>query len=503
MKKNKNKIITILYCLLFSILCITFCSKNSPLYPMNDWVDANAFFTMGRSWLHGLIPYRDLFEQKGPLLYLIYMLGAIISYKNFIGIYIIEIIFYSVYAYIIGKISDLYLKKNFKYIVIPIILTLTSSSFAFVHGGSAEELMLPFLVGILYIFLKYLKNKEISRKELFIMGLLTGCLAMTKYTLIGISGAIMIVIFIDMLIKKEYKSLFKNILVFLLGMLIPILVFLIYFMFTHTLTEFLDEYILINIKYYGEKYTLLARFNLIFEIIKGILKQYIILFILLVIINILLLTTKVIFKITKEKLSYLFVMLLSFLGIYWGTKNFPYYFLSLYPFIILPIIYILKLIESKIKFDKKRIILIIVLISLISIYNISNYQYSYFRNVKDKNLVQTKFAKIINKKKNATLLNYLFLDGGFYLKSGIDPTVFAFEGQNIDCRLYSGVCDKQNAAIMDGKVDFVVMRTINGKDEVPDFVFDKYKIVKEENQEFEHINFKYILFEKKDGEKDG
>ncbi len=38
-------------CLSFGFLLI--CSKSSPLYPYNDWVDVNCFFTMGRSMLHG------------------------------------------------------------------------------------------------------------------------------------------------------------------------------------------------------------------------------------------------------------------------------------------------------------------------------------------------------------------------------------------------------------------------------------------------------------------
>ena len=43
---NKKVILAIL--LIVSILTLLICSKNSPLYPYNDWVDGNAFFTMGK-----------------------------------------------------------------------------------------------------------------------------------------------------------------------------------------------------------------------------------------------------------------------------------------------------------------------------------------------------------------------------------------------------------------------------------------------------------------------
>ena len=61
---NKKVIIAIL--LVASIFTLLICSKNSPLYPYNDWVDGNAFFTMGKGMFNGKVPYKDLFEQKKP-----------------------------------------------------------------------------------------------------------------------------------------------------------------------------------------------------------------------------------------------------------------------------------------------------------------------------------------------------------------------------------------------------------------------------------------------------
>lgn len=62
-----------------AIVTITICTKSSPIYPFNDWVDANCFLTVGKSMLHGKVPYQDLYEQKGPLLYILHALAALIS----------------------------------------------------------------------------------------------------------------------------------------------------------------------------------------------------------------------------------------------------------------------------------------------------------------------------------------------------------------------------------------------------------------------------------------
>ena len=93
----KNKYKYYLYCLLVSFIILMFTSKNSFLYPFNDWVDANAFFTMGKSMFQGVVPYKDLFEQKGLILYFIYGIGSLISFKSFIGVFILEVISFSIF----------------------------------------------------------------------------------------------------------------------------------------------------------------------------------------------------------------------------------------------------------------------------------------------------------------------------------------------------------------------------------------------------------------------
>ena len=72
-RKTDRTLLRMGFALLVSFAVLTVCSKNSFLYPMNDWVDVNCFFTVGRGITHGLVPYRDLYDQKGPLLYFVLM----------------------------------------------------------------------------------------------------------------------------------------------------------------------------------------------------------------------------------------------------------------------------------------------------------------------------------------------------------------------------------------------------------------------------------------------
>ena len=59
-------------CLLAAFVAITLMSECSFLYPINDWNDAQCFFTVGRTISSGKVLYRDIYEQKGPLLYFLH-----------------------------------------------------------------------------------------------------------------------------------------------------------------------------------------------------------------------------------------------------------------------------------------------------------------------------------------------------------------------------------------------------------------------------------------------
>ena len=107
--KSTSKLTTLELAVLIAaaVITITIVSACSPLFPFNPWDDTNCFFTLGRGIIHGVVPYRDLYEQKGPLLYFIYALTALISEKSFVGAWIVECIaaaFYSIFSWKIVKL---------------------------------------------------------------------------------------------------------------------------------------------------------------------------------------------------------------------------------------------------------------------------------------------------------------------------------------------------------------------------------------------------------------
>jgi len=203
-----------------SALFLLVCSKSSPLYPMNDWVDVNCFFTMGKSILHGIVPYAQLYEQKGPVLYFMYAIAALISDQSFFGVYLLEVVTFGLFLYFSGKIAEIYLgKTSLVYFIIAFLAALIPISKAFAHGGGAEELCLFMLAYSLYSVLLALHEKRtLTFREAFINGIFAAAVLYIKFTILGFYiGLAAFVLLWYLCDGFKWKELFITIGHFLLG----------------------------------------------------------------------------------------------------------------------------------------------------------------------------------------------------------------------------------------------------------------------------------------------
>ena len=481
----------IFYILLISIICITVCSRNSFLYCFNDWEDENTFMTVARGWINGMIPYKDLCEQKGPFLYLIFVFANLMDKTSFIGAYILEIIFMSFTLYLISKIIKLYLEEKSIYLILPLFCSIITSSTFFVQGGSAEEFCFPFLVYGLYTLLKYFKTMEISNKEMFISGLCAGIISMIKFNLLGFYIGFCLSIGISLVIKKDKKNLFYKALLFLGGMFIPIVIFGIYFMINNALNEFIDAYILYNIQNYSVKSPFLIKIGNSFLIFfYQLIRNKVVMILIAYGLVEFVLRNRLLNK-KASKILFTITFILSFIGVYYGGLIYNYYFLIITPYIILGLITLFY--ESR-KLNKKRYSIYLSISILFSVILLSLSNNLSFLNVKKEELVQYKFAKIMNEKKDATMLNYGFLDGGFYMTSNILPNTRYFMRQNGNMENYESELKKE---IDTKKFDYIVIMNYNNDRSKFSYIEENYELISTERQEYEDYNYYYLLYMKK------
>ena len=458
---NKNKFLIIFFCFGLSFILLFFCSKCSFLYPFNGWDDFNSFYTIASGWANGLIPYKDLFEQKGPLLYLIFLIGYYISPGKFTGVFILEIIFFGFVLYVSSKIIDMFIDKKKdrlgKYLILLLYGVLMVSSISFVEGGSSEEFNLLFTTTTIYYIVKYLKNSDlidISYKNLIICGLCCGLSIMIKYTTVGLWFIMMAYICIKLFILKRYSESIKKGLIFIMMMIIPFSLFLLYFYMKDAIYDFLNVYFYINIFSYSIERSFMSSVLMSF---KGIFSAFLSNFVLVGIIYLLFchfLCKKIKgefkFDLNWKHILFMGINVFNLFILYYGQAFRVYALVVAFYILLFILIYFYKF-YNKYRLFKIGCLIYVICALLCSI----DFKYM---SVKRDNIVQYRFADIINDYGGGTLLQYRSIDEGFYTTSNILPSVRYFEQVNISFDRLSESYNVQDSTIINKEVDFVVVR---------------------------------------------
>jgi hypothetical protein len=468
-------------------------------------VDANAFFTMGKGMMTGKVLYRDLFEQKGPLLYLIHGLAYLISNRSFLGVYIFEVFSFSVFLFYWFKAVSLFCDTKYSLLSLPLIAACILNLDGFAHGDSAEELCLPFLIISLYYLLNYIKNvypRPVPNRWLLINGILAGCVLWIKYSLLGFWFGWMACLFFCMVLKKQYAYAIKSCLIFLSGMLLATLPWILYFGINNSIYEWINTYIIINLTKYPQKNFIISSGISTIKNLQNEFKNNLF-FSHLLWIGVLLFFSKK--KFIESLLNRIFLLLCLFslaYSIYANGIGYRYYYLILAPFILFGFIVILEYLRSKFgEIKSTKLVLLLFVLSLLTTLPLTLRfnQNTYMLQWKRGDLVQYKYAAIINKTKNATLLNYGTLDIGLYTTTGISPNIRFFENQNISHSELPIIMDEQNRYIKDKEVDYIVMRIRTSVEtkylKIP-YLTENYQLIGSENQVFEGTDFTYLLFKK-------
>lgn len=238
----------IVFCPILFVL--VFSCSTSPLYKYYIGGDSSFFLLIGREWAAGKVPYRDMFDHKGPFIFLMDAIGWLISGTRY-GVIAIQIIFLVVTCYFISKIASLYSQK-LHYKILVILVTLTVMTENYVEGNLTEEYCLPFLCASMYFIVKYLcfeTNEKHSAKSALLYGITSGICLMTRATNAVYVGIASVVIALVLIKNKYYKNVLGNVIFFFVGMMIVVLPFGLYFWLNGSFLQFIDGTIIKNIEY--------------------------------------------------------------------------------------------------------------------------------------------------------------------------------------------------------------------------------------------------------------
>lgn len=249
--KNKAEPWLTLCCLLAAGLLIGLCSRSSPLYPINDWNDTNCFFTVGKAMFNGRVVYRDIYEQKGVLLYFLYGLAWLVSHRSFFGAYLLETLCFAVFLRTAAETARrLGVLRGFA-LLLPCLAAVLCSSFGFFLGGSAEEIALPFLYPALHVFLTSGEDGVPTPRRALLLGFLAGCVLWIKYTLLGLYFGYALYLLVLLTLRRDFKTLGRMVGCFFAGIALATLPWVLYFAVNGALGDWFGVYFLANLKYYS------------------------------------------------------------------------------------------------------------------------------------------------------------------------------------------------------------------------------------------------------------
>ncbi len=263
----KKKLSNILIVIILAIIAFLICMKSpTDIFSKGEgsYTDSSVFKYIGLSMTKGYVPYLELFDHKGLLLYFINYIGVIISPT--IGVWIIEFIFMFISVLFTYKLARKFTSK-------PISLLITGIAFSQIYnyfqgGNLSEEYALPFQIISLYILFDFFLNPEKYSSKIqketsnlfrinfklfnipvFICGICFACVIFLRANMISVWIVFGIMVLIYCIANKKYLELLKFALSFLLGALVVTIPILIYLLKNGAWESFINDYILFNIKY--------------------------------------------------------------------------------------------------------------------------------------------------------------------------------------------------------------------------------------------------------------
>jgi hypothetical protein len=493
-----RKWLDMLVCMLCAGVFLLLLSKNSPLYPMNDWVDVQCFFTVGKGILNGIVPYRDLYEQKGPVLYFLFALAALIDSHSFIGVYLLETAAVGAFLYFSLELLRTFLGCSlWHYAALPVLAVGVCVSNAYTHGGSVETLTLWVLAYALLAVLRAVRKDRLLRwQESFLIGVGAAWALYIKFTMVGFHLGLCLFVAIWYLgFEKKPVELLKTIGHFLGGMAAVTAQVLAYFACHGAVEDFFTAYFYNKLFLYLTEST--DRWAMIQSCLRSAL-QYNMAWSIWVILGLVWSLLRLLRR-SRESLAVLLTFIGLTMGTYWGGRGYGYYALILAGFAPLGLVALAGLLRWDIlQVSRRRSpwflqllgVALCVVVCLQVGYKEGNS--TYLLGEKRENMPPYKFAEVINKVENPTLLNYGFLDGGFYYAADVLPTSRFFCTLNIPLEEMG---QEHRQMIKEGKFDFVVTRRY------PLMAYGvgtNYTEVDTATYYFEGVEFTYYLYQRTD-----
>lgn len=283
-----------------------------------------------------------------------------------------------------------------------------------------------------------------------------------KFTMLGFYFGWFCAIVWQLVRRYDIKKLPRIILWIVIGVLVPTVPILIYFGMNHALSDLWVVYFYNNLFFHS----VLSRHSFLLSVAINLLRGTKNILDANLISTVFIGTGMLVLAKKRDKTefySYFMMIVSTFLLVYIGGRSAKYYSLIFNAFVPIGVLTVCQMLQvcfpARIQIENvsrvgRRLAAGMICVGSI-IFACIMCNNTYLLKYSKMDLPQYQFAEIITRKENATLLNYGFLDGGFYTTTGIVPNCRFF--CNLNIRL-DEIMETQNEFVEQGLVDFVVTR---------------------------------------------
>ena len=467
--------------IIWSFVCaaviLLFTTRSSVLFLCNNWDDANSYFSMGKGMMNGLVIYRDLYDQKGPYLYLLYGIAYLISHKTFFGVFLFEIGAAMIFLFATGKYIERKSSRIVAYVLMPVVGAAAYASWSFYFGGAAEEFCLPMLAIAVYyldVIFHDEPDDDVYRRIFAVVGVCTGIVMQIKYTLAGFFFAWILVSMIWMAGKKSFYFCVKMFGRFIVFAIIPSLPWMIYFILTGSLDDWFRCYIYNNIFHYShvssEEYNLFTKFYEISKTLYWLIRDSYSYFALIIAgFGLQIVMEKEIIR----RISSALLFACTYVVIFIGGNKLPYYSIPLIVLAIPGAAYIGRLFQLALKKYSKEIPAAFCIAGCVAVFAASVFfaanttMNANYRSFKKEDVWLLKAAEHLSE--DDTLLELNAIDPGLYTVTGIVPTCEYFQTNGINLET---MFEEQKKYLKEGRTDYVLAAQYE-----PEFIDEHYTLL--------------------------
>ncbi len=319
--------------------------NSSPLNKGITQNDSAVFQIMGKGMIEGQVIYKDLFDHKGPIMYLINAIAYLISPQ--IGLFIVEILFIYIGAVFIFKTSKMFINKEISLIMSLLYLMLI---FVTISGGNfTEEYAMTFTSMALYCIIKIIYMNEYENKILWgVIGATFALNFFIKPTYIAVWMVFGVIQFIYSIKEKKIKELLKYVFYMIIGILVVTIPIMIYLVLNNDINDFINAFFVMNMKY--SKAGILQKAKSFWLLIN--IYRYLIYVVIGFMCNVLILFNR---KLNlKNKMFITGFFIISIILTSWASNEYKHYLIQLAPSIILELIVWCLCIKDNLQLNNKE-----------------------------------------------------------------------------------------------------------------------------------------------------